>query len=78
MCSADLALEAHDAMDPDDLGPLDGGWSGMHGETYSSSSLERIVICGEMLMDGVVCKDYRQVISYLEGELSRERWEYGG
>ncbi len=31
MCSADLALEAHDAMDPDDLGPLDGGWSGIHG-----------------------------------------------
>ena len=38
MCSADLALEAHDATDPDDLGPLDGGWSGHHGKTNSSSS----------------------------------------
>ncbi|PMD42849.1 hypothetical protein L207DRAFT_424172 [Hyaloscypha variabilis F] len=47
MCSADLALEAHDAMDPDDLGPLDGGWSGIH-----------------------VCKDYSQVISYLEGQIA--------
>lgn len=33
MCSADLALEAHDINDSDDLGPLDGGWSGHHGKT---------------------------------------------
>lgn len=33
MCAGDLALEAHDAMDADDLGPLDGGWSGHHGMT---------------------------------------------
>lgn len=32
MCSADLALEVHDSMDADDLGPLDGGWSGIHGK----------------------------------------------
>ncbi|PMD13292.1 hypothetical protein NA56DRAFT_585905 [Hyaloscypha hepaticicola] len=46
MCSADLALEAHDAMDPEDFGPLDGGWNGLH-----------------------VCKDYNQVISYLERQI---------
>jgi hypothetical protein len=36
MCSADLALEAHETSDTDDLGPLDGGWSGHHGEISPS------------------------------------------
>lgn len=49
MCSADLALEAHDATDSDDLGPLDGGWSGLHGETNSSSSPWEILCCTGML-----------------------------
>jgi hypothetical protein len=31
MCSADLALEIHGPNDADDLGPLDGGWNGQHG-----------------------------------------------
>jgi hypothetical protein len=35
MCSADLALEVHDSKDADDLGPLDGGWSGIHGKNNS-------------------------------------------
>jgi hypothetical protein len=43
MCSADLTLEAHDATDSDDLGPLDGGWSGYHGEATSSFSLQKTV-----------------------------------
>ncbi|RDW69758.1 hypothetical protein BP6252_08778 [Coleophoma cylindrospora] len=30
MCAGDLALEAHDPKDSDDLGPQDGGWSGQH------------------------------------------------
>lgn len=38
MCSADLAMEAHEESDTDDLGPLDGGWSGHHGENNPSSS----------------------------------------
>ena len=33
MCAADVALEGHEPSDADDLGPLDGGWSGHHGET---------------------------------------------
>jgi hypothetical protein len=33
MCSADLSMEAHDVTDSDDLGPLDGGWSGHHGRS---------------------------------------------
>ena len=42
MCAGDLALEAHDAMDADDLGPLDGGWSGQHGERRTFFSARRI------------------------------------
>ena len=49
MCSADLALEAHDAMDPDDLGPLDGGWSGLHGTTIS------FLLCFSKLCSMVRC-----------------------
>ncbi|KAI0470439.1 hypothetical protein GGR56DRAFT_144173 [Xylariaceae sp. FL0804] len=30
MCAADLATELHDPDDPDDLGPKDGGWNGLH------------------------------------------------
>lgn len=32
MCSADLALEAHEESDSNDFGPLDGGWSAHHGK----------------------------------------------
>lgn len=38
MCSADLALEAHEPTDSDDLGPLDGGWNSHHGRTNCFSS----------------------------------------
>ncbi|TGJ79538.1 hypothetical protein E0Z10_g9226 [Xylaria hypoxylon] len=47
MCSADMALELHDASDADDLGPQDGGWNGHH-----------------------VCKDYTQVLGYLEEQIA--------
>jgi hypothetical protein len=30
MCSADMALEAHDEKDSADFGPLDGGWNSHH------------------------------------------------
>ncbi|KAK0738679.1 hypothetical protein B0T18DRAFT_422581, partial [Schizothecium vesticola] len=30
MCAGDLAVEPHGEEDADDLGPLDGGWAGMH------------------------------------------------
>ncbi|KAI1855389.1 hypothetical protein JX266_000254 [Neoarthrinium moseri] len=30
MCSADLATEPHKDTDPDDNGPLDGSWAGLH------------------------------------------------
>jgi hypothetical protein len=68
MCSADLALEAHDATDSDDLGPLDGGWSGHHGETTSSFSLSENCALHRDADHFLVCKDYSQVISYLEGK----------
>ncbi|KAK3368334.1 hypothetical protein B0H63DRAFT_528702 [Podospora didyma] len=45
-CAGDTALEPHSALDPDDLGPLDGSWQGMH-----------------------VCKDYGEVLGYLEGQI---------
>ena len=62
MCSADLAMEAHDEMDSDDLGPMDGGWSGLHGKL---KALPMIISEAYNLL---VCKDYSQVISYLDGE----------
>ena len=49
MCSADLALEAHDVIDSDDLGPLDGGWSGHHGEAFLSLFFQRTMCCCGML-----------------------------
>ncbi|KAF3766875.1 hypothetical protein M406DRAFT_254195, partial [Cryphonectria parasitica EP155] len=30
MCTGDVALEPHSASDGADLGPLDGGWNGVH------------------------------------------------
>lgn len=30
MCAGDLAVEPHGAEDADDLGPMDGGWGGLH------------------------------------------------
>ncbi|PSR78791.1 hypothetical protein BD289DRAFT_114942 [Coniella lustricola] len=30
MCAGDVALEPHAASDGADLGPLDGGWNGIH------------------------------------------------
>jgi hypothetical protein len=69
MCSADLALEAHDVTDSDDLGPLDGGWSGQHGETFLSLFFRRTVCVLQWNADtSLVCKDYSQVINYLEGK----------
>ena len=35
-----------------------------------------IVLYGEMLTDGIVCKDYGQVINYLEGKSSSKNGEY--
>lgn len=32
MCAGDTALEPHSANDGKDLGPLDGGWNGIHGK----------------------------------------------
>jgi len=62
MCAGDVALELHQPTDSDDLGPLDGGWNGRHGELacpscYNGSSNKF-----------AVCKDYGQVISYLDGK----------
>ncbi|KAH8881481.1 hypothetical protein GQ53DRAFT_788029 [Thozetella sp. PMI_491] len=47
MCSADVTLEPHQPDEPQDTGPLDGGWNGRH-----------------------VCKNYGQVIDYLEGQIN--------
>lgn len=41
MCSGDVAIEDHDANDADDLGPLDGGWSGRHGEIHQFPRLSQ-------------------------------------
>lgn len=37
MCAGDMALELHSPTDSDDLGPLDGGWNGRHGESRNGS-----------------------------------------
>lgn len=63
MCTADLALEAHDINDADDLGPLDGGWSGHHGTFFCTFQSDD----DRTDHSNAVCKDYGEVISYLEG-----------
>lgn len=37
MCAGDVAVEAHEPTDASDNGALDGGWSGHHGESTTSS-----------------------------------------
>lgn len=61
MCSADLALEIHGPNDADDLGPQDGGWNGHHGMHHPKRS------SWLHTDESAVCKDYTQVIGYLEG-----------
>lgn len=68
MCAADVSLEVHGPNDSDDLGPLDGGWSGQHGKYMIRSSLSvdiRTTLTESSAV--VVCKDYTQVMGYLEG-----------
>jgi hypothetical protein len=62
MCSADIALEGHETTFPDDNGGSDG-WDSKHGR--SSTRIEPAPVAD--LTDSVlVCKDYSQVINYLE------------
>ena len=76
MCSGDVAMEAHTPGESGDNGPLDGGWSGYHGKRISLFGLLfhqqagrfLLSILDRMLRDTTVCKDYSQVIHYLEGE----------
>lgn len=62
MCSADVALEPHSPAD-EDLGAKDGGWNGLHGKFPCKACRARV------RPDNLtVCKDYSQVIEYLDGE----------
>lgn len=66
MCNGDMAMEPHKPTDGPDNGPLDGGWNGMHG--MGTSLLTATVLLGSVLTFGdTVCKDYSQVINYLDG-----------
>jgi len=40
MCAGDVATELHRPTDPDDLGPLDGGWNGLHGMLFRTDGLD--------------------------------------
>jgi hypothetical protein len=44
MCAGDIAIEPHGMDDADDLGPLDGGWNGLHGTWIYSVEVRRF--CG--------------------------------
>lgn len=70
MCSADMALEAHQPTDADDLGPLDGGWNAHHGETRFFESLNARYTKKLTIGNSIVCKDYSHVLHYLEGQIA--------
>lgn len=71
MCNGDMAMEPHLPTDGPDNGPLDGGWNGIHGMEPSLLSLkccDGTVLQGPVLTSrNTVCKDYSQVINYLDG-----------
>jgi hypothetical protein len=63
MCSADIALEGHETTFPDDNGGSDG-WDSHHGK--APPPLISHVAMLRKLTNNAVCKDYSQVINYLE------------
>lgn len=46
MCAGDTSLEPHSANDGKDLGPLDGGWNGIHGKMMLVVAWERLMLTG--------------------------------
>lgn len=60
MCSGDVALEPHSENDGPDNGPQDGGWNGIHGKFLG------MIISTFMTNLEIVCKNYDEVIHYLE------------
>lgn len=68
MCNGDMAMEPHLPTDGPDNGPLDGGWNGMHGMGPSLIPARTVVLLDSVLtFRDTVCKDYSQVINYLDG-----------